>query len=139
MIFPKETSCLPPSSRHERRRKLAPLWLRLLKFFQQRAKRSRSIWLRCPSYKWLVKYFGVSEGAISRAFRKLEEHGCCPLKFRSGYTGKGGTREKLFSLNDNLLFDCEPLFLRKDGRSRGIRESFRRDAEPVEPETPQPD
>lgn len=106
--------------------------VRLEAYLMTPARRKGGGWMPCPSYKKLANYLQISVSTLSRAFRELEEAGWCRLKFRSGFTGPGGTRQKLMALKTWLRHDGEPLLRRADGRSRGIRESFRRGAARLE-------
>lgn len=119
--------------REGRRRKTAPLHLRLAAYLDPIARAGGGAWKACPSFDDLAKALDVSRDSLNRAFARLEEDPDCPLAFTSGYYSPTRRREKKVALKSWLKYDKLPLHFESEGRHRKLRPTFRKGVERIEP------
>lgn len=128
-----EAALTKPTRRESRRRKSAPLHLRLAAYLDPIARAGGGAWKACPSFDDLAKALEVNRDSINRAFARLEEDPDCPLAFTSGYFSPTRRREKKVALKSWLKYDGLPLHFEKTGRHRKLRPTFRKGVERLEP------
>lgn len=128
-----EAALCKQTRREGRRRKTAPLHLRLAAYLDPIARAGGGAWKACPSFDDLAKALDVSRDSLNRAFARLEEDPHCPLAFTSGYYSPTRRREKKIALKAWLKYDKLPLHFEREGRHRKLRPTFRKGVERIEP------
>jgi len=122
-----------PTRREARRRKSAPLHLRLTAYLDPIAQAGGGSWKVCPTYDKLAESLDVCLESISQAFKHLEEDPECPFSFACAYSGPQRCRQKLVALKSWLKFDRLPLHFEEEGRDRKLRATFRKGEERIPP------
>lgn len=122
-----------PTRREARRRKSAPLHLRLAAYLDPIGRAGGGRWKPCPTYEFLADALGVCIESVSQAFKRLEEDPQCPLAFACAYSGTRRCRQKHVAMKSWLKFDGLPLHFEKAGRARKLRPTFRKGVERTEP------
>lgn len=130
---PFEAALYGATRRELRRRKSAPLDIRLQAYLDPIACAGGGAWKPCPTYEKLSLALGVCVDSISNAFRKLEEDPESPLAFACAYSGATRCRQKHVALKSWLKYDGLPLHFEKEGRHRKLRPTFRKGVEGIEP------
>jgi len=112
--------------RIQRKRKNAPPKVRLKAYIQGCFKRRKrgGAWMTLPTIKALAKSLALSESSIKRALKEIEEEEE-GMTFRSANSQNGRGRVKYVALTSWLKHDKEPLLYTEEGKSRGMRTSFR--------------
>jgi len=130
---PFEVALYSPTRRELRRRKSAPLHIRLKAYLNPIASAGAGGWKPCPTYAKLGEALDVCIDSISQAFKKLEEDPECPFAFTCAYSGATRCRQKHVALKSWLKYDGLPLHFEEEGRHRKLRPTFRKGVEGIDP------